>query len=612
MDIQNRPELTRGSVEFMATKDYLFEGEALSPPSFVFLIQMNHYSIHSGIHQNILCGIEKSVQNLPQNSRIGIILYDQYIKFFGFHLNTEPEMILINDSQDVFLPIPQEYLLTNNIGQFLRVLKMIQNLNMEENTGNSINFKSAIKAASLILEKIGGEIILFYNSLSLADLESFGDTINEKEKEKEDERKFYTPRNDYYTKLAHFYNEKRICMNIFAFQYTNLELATISELAKSTGGLLNYYENYYNDRDGEYLQKEIMNLFSKTMGFGVQMKLRTSIGVSVQEIYGHFEKNEFFIYCSSMREGQSVAFNLGIENNLQENSKIFIQFAMLYTTTEAQKRIRVFNLAFETSNIINHIIKSADQEIITNIIAKKSINHLSSLSILKIREEITQKCIDIFLAYKKNGDNKNPRILVFPERLRYLILYCLGLIKNTLFNPRKSQRINLDYKYSMKFYIETLNAPLTSILFYPKLIYLNDIIEEENLEQNYFENTKLSFSNINQNGIYFIDNGIEMFIWLSSEISTELLEKLFGISTFSSIKIDQLKLVLFNQYQLKLDQLIKECQNLRTKVSCLKIIDNSKSDLFEKFLVEDATQNFYSYREFLSIIHQQIELKLKD
>ena len=85
------------------------------------------------------------------------------------------------------------------------------------------------------------------------------------------------------------------------------------------------------------------------------MKARCSIGLTVTHYLGGFgESSENTLELSCLDADKTIGFALKQDAKVQVGSLAYIQFAILFTTTARERRIRVFNYALtvtgQTSN----------------------------------------------------------------------------------------------------------------------------------------------------------------------------------------------------------------------------------------------------------------------
>ncbi|KAL0582673.1 hypothetical protein ABG067_007357 [Albugo candida] len=101
-DREERPELHKGSVEFVAPSEYMMRPP--QPPCYVFVIDVSAPGV--GALRAITETIKTQLDHLPGSprTRLGFITFDSTAT-----LKT-PQMMVIADLEELFIPIPDELL----------------------------------------------------------------------------------------------------------------------------------------------------------------------------------------------------------------------------------------------------------------------------------------------------------------------------------------------------------------------------------------------------------------------------------------------------------------------------------------------------------------------
>lgn len=115
-DIQHRPELYLGSYEFVATKLYCKNGIPPKQPAFIFMLDVSYNAVKNGL-VNLFCrNLPDILNNLPKDynqdrssMKIGFATYDQCIHFYNLNNPIRPEMMVLNDINDVFVPLVEGF-----------------------------------------------------------------------------------------------------------------------------------------------------------------------------------------------------------------------------------------------------------------------------------------------------------------------------------------------------------------------------------------------------------------------------------------------------------------------------------------------------------------------
>ncbi|GFP93791.1 protein transport protein sec24-like at4g32640, partial [Phtheirospermum japonicum] len=104
-----RPELCRGTVEFVATKEYMVRDPM--PAVFFFLIDVSMNAIQTGATAAACCAINQVIDDLPKGPRtmVGFATFDSTIHFYNLkRASQQPLMLIVPDVQDVYTPLQSD------------------------------------------------------------------------------------------------------------------------------------------------------------------------------------------------------------------------------------------------------------------------------------------------------------------------------------------------------------------------------------------------------------------------------------------------------------------------------------------------------------------------
>ena len=128
---------------------------------------------------------------------------------------------------------------------------------------------------------------------------------------------------------------------------------------------------------------------------------------------------------------------------------------------------------------------------------------------------------------------------------------------------------------------------------------------------------RASYSKIEEGGAYLIDNGQICLLWMHSQVSSNLLEDLFGpgISTLQSLDPNMSSLpVLETHLNCQVRNILQFLATVRgSKAVTLQLarqgIDGAEYE-FARLLVEDRNNDSQSYVDWLVHLHRQIKLEI--
>ncbi|KAL6576225.1 Protein transport protein Sec24C [Orobanche hederae] len=167
-DADERPELCRGTVEFIASKEYMLVREPV-PAVFFFLIDVSMNAIQTGATAAACSAISQVISDLPEGPRtmVGVATFDCTIHFYNLKRSLQqPLMLIVPDVQDVYTPLGSDVIVQlAEWRQHLEILLgSIPTMFQDNRTADSA-FGAATKAAFLAMKNTGGKLLVFQSVL---------------------------------------------------------------------------------------------------------------------------------------------------------------------------------------------------------------------------------------------------------------------------------------------------------------------------------------------------------------------------------------------------------------------------------------------------------------
>lgn len=141
------------------------------PPTYIFLFDVSQPAIDSGYIQQAAYTIKGIIEEgtLPGGDRIKVMFmaFDKNLYFFNLRQTLkQPQMMVVTDTNPIFLPCMPEDLLVNLADSYDLVLNLLDNFgnyfaNSQAQRTQESNFVAAIRATNTIANKIGGKVLLF-------------------------------------------------------------------------------------------------------------------------------------------------------------------------------------------------------------------------------------------------------------------------------------------------------------------------------------------------------------------------------------------------------------------------------------------------------------------
>ncbi|GER50437.1 transport protein Sec24 [Striga asiatica] len=230
VDLDQRPELTKGSVEFIAPAEYMVRPPM--PPLYFFLIDVSISSIQNGMLEVMAQTIKSCLDTLPgyPRTQIGFITFDSTIHFYNMKSSlTQPQMMVVSDLDDIFVPLPDDLLvnLSESRGVIEAFLDSLPSM-FQENMDVESAFGPALKAVFMIMSQLGGKLLIFQSSLpslGVGSLRLRGDDICVYGTDKE--HTLRVPDDTFYKQMAADFTKYQIAVNLYAFSDKYIDIASL-------------------------------------------------------------------------------------------------------------------------------------------------------------------------------------------------------------------------------------------------------------------------------------------------------------------------------------------------------------------------------------------------
>jgi protein transport protein SEC24 len=155
LDRWSRPELNFGCVDYVATSEFM--SRPPQPPTYVFLIDISMEAVRTGMIEVLAEALLASLDRIPNSEgrvRIGFMTVSNAIGFYAL-TNKEPELLMMSDIDDIYLPRASQDLLVNLMEAKAMVADLLERLKhmFDQESGMNNCLGAALKAARQLLVK---------------------------------------------------------------------------------------------------------------------------------------------------------------------------------------------------------------------------------------------------------------------------------------------------------------------------------------------------------------------------------------------------------------------------------------------------------------------------
>ena len=466
----------------------------------------------------------------------------------------------------------------------------------------------ALKAA-----ECAGKLLIFHSSLPIA--EAPGKLKNRDDRKllgTDKEKTVLTPQNNVYNNLGQECVAVGCSVDMFVFNNSYIDIATISQVARLTGGEVYKYTYFQADIDGDRLIADLRRNISRPIAFDAVMRVRTSTGVRATDFYGHFYmSNTTDMELGSIDCDKGVAVEIKHDDKLTEDDGIYIQVALLYTSCGGQRRLRILNLGLKTCSQMADVFRTCDLDTIINFFSKLACYRLLEHPPKQVKDGLVNVCAQILACYRKNvASPSSAGQLILPETMKLLPLYLNCLLKNDALSGGSDMTID-DRSFVMQV-VMTMNVPSSVVYFYPRLMPLHTVgVTGTDIPHP----IRCSAENMEDTGVYLLENGIHMFLWIGLATSPEWLQSVFGVTSPTQIDVERPFLPDVDTVMShRVKQIINDVRSKRHRCMRLTLVrQRDKMEMVMKhFLVEDrGVDGSASYVDFLCQLHKEIRSLLE-
>mgnify|MGYP003361631644 CR=1 FL=1 len=649
-EIMNMDQLNYSVVDFIAPKQYSVR--AVPPAIYCFVLDCSLNAMQNGLFATTCRTILECLDTLPNRdgrTKVSLLCADSSIHYFkikeqngpSVDENGEPivhpfkvQMFDVGDLDDPYQPTSSGLLvsLTDAKQQFEQLFAKLPEI-FSTTTNVSFALAPALKAAKEIIGKIGGKIIVVS-----ATLPNLGEAALQPRTEKQfvdtkkESSQLLTPQHPFYKSFCVDANKQQITIDIFLASEKYIDAASHSNLSRFTSGQLRFYPGFSasNLADITKFTKEFSKHVNMDLCTEAVMRTRGSHGLKVDSYFGHcFVRASDLAALSTFPRDQGYVCEMSIDETISKEYA-YIQCGILLSTNNAQRRVRVITICVPTTDIIGQVFASVDQLALVKYYASKAISKINlGTSLIEIREYLDKQVLDILQVYKQgNSTITQGSSLKLCANMKMFPLLMQALVKNLAF---RQGAVPSDHRSAMLNELESSSLREFTLNIYPDVYSLHDMPDESGLPDEETGEIVLpdcinaSHGMFEKYGLYLIDTGSQLFIWVGGEAVAELLTDAFGIMSIDQLPVGKFEMPLLqnSEFNIRVNNVIARVRE--SDDSCIykniyivkgasmrEPVNNNSQELssmrtwLHSFLVEDRCGSALTYREYLSSLNMKV------
>ncbi|TIA91120.1 hypothetical protein E3P99_01227 [Wallemia hederae] len=652
LDREHRPELNFGSVDFVLPKSYYalqpspalgftesaYQERTRAPAqlSRIFLIDVGLQSRQAGLLHTLSLTIKDALYSTstPLNTPyVGFITYDSTLHFHDLSAERDvPSLMIVPDTDEPFNPLVNGLIVDVNASKhnILAFLSGLPTMFTDTSSKGSI-LGSALVAGLDVLREVGGELNIFQSQLPTEGLGALterdpapGGTASVTERD----RSLYASATTWWSNTAESLTDSGVGVNMFMFPYRYTDVGTLASIAQFTGGESYFYPKFDPARHALKLRSDLSRITTRSVGYNASVKVRCSKGFHVDQHHGSFlDRNadlsmgtisaDSCLSASIAHDSASLTKGWGTvaANALQQakeglgqaDDEVHFQVAVLYTSADGFRKVRVLNVMAKLSDVAATVFRHADIDAGAVLLYKEAALQVFSRGLKSIRDKLVDRSVQVLVAYRKHcaQSNKGGQ-LILPESYKHLPLLTLGMMKTKCL---KGGAVASDVRsHAIR---QVLSGSPYKLLqaMYPRVHPLHRGPEGVS------EFIRASYKRFELDGAYLIHNGELAIIWLGRQVDKQVVKEIWNVDSKS--QIDQRLGVLpdiSTPLSIALRSIIYRASYPNPPSSIPVLVARQDVDPAEievgNMLIEDDNNDGMSYVDHICHIHKLINTQL--
>uniref|UniRef100_A0A671LN58 Protein transport protein Sec24D-like n=1 Tax=Sinocyclocheilus anshuiensis TaxID=1608454 RepID=A0A671LN58_9TELE len=415
MDLYERPELSLGSYEFIATLDYCKNNKPPNPPAYIFMIDVSYNNIKSGLVKLICEELKTLLDRLPKEEgaetspiKVGFVTYNKILHFYNVKSAlAQPQMMVVSDVAEMFVPLLDGFLVNFQESRAVvnNLLDQIPDMFADTNESETV-FAPVIQAGveALKAAECSGKLFIFHSSIPTA--EAPGKLKNRDDRKlvgTEKEKTLFQPQRGVYEQLTKDCVAQGCCVDLFLFPNQFVDIATMGDVPSHTSGSIYKYSNFQVEVNGPQFVSDLRRDVEKSIGFDAIMRVRTGTGFRATDFFGAiYMNNTTDVEMAAVDCDKAVTVEFKHDDTLSEESGAVMQCALLYTTIGGQRRLRIHNLSLNCSSQLSELYKSCETDALINFFAKSAYRAMLTQPLKTVREILVNQMAHMLACYRKS------------------------------------------------------------------------------------------------------------------------------------------------------------------------------------------------------------------
>ena len=320
----------------------------------------------------------------------------------------------------------------------------------------------------------------------------------------------------------------------------------MNQLAEYTNGNIYLYKNFKIETHYKNLFNQIRRVLSREIVWEGVLRTRFSHGYKINEYITQVLTTNIDLFVFPTCDSDQT-FHVGLSlldenadaaktNLTMKDSQLYIQSALLYSYGNGTRRIRIHNLCVPLSDNPKDIYLAGNTDI--------TVIHLMKSAIDKLYK--SKKMNDALLSLENNFKSMIMNQFCYIDRkkkelitnLSLLPLYILGMYKNRILCKNElDKRLDIDLSNYIRIKLQRMEVNEIMSFILPKIFALHECYSDSTIGSKNMETGEVvlpsllgnSLNNLDEKGLYLIDNGFMLIIFVRKTTPNNIINHLFGV-----------------------------------------------------------------------------------
>jgi protein transport protein SEC24 len=528
-----------------------------------------------------------------------------------------PELSAEADVSDLPLPLPDDLFVPLHDSEEI-VLDLLKRLPTMFSHSKDVEtaFGPALSGAIKLVSGFGAKIMCFLSSLPSWGVGRLRNRDDRRAYGTAQEKDLVQPGSEWYKEIAVKCSADQISIDLYLAGLTYIDVATLNQLAKYTGGQVVYLKNFQSHyKTGAKrstpeelrLKNHVMRSVCRETGFEAVMRIRCSAGFKITQFIGHFNiRGQDLMGLPNADEDKAVA--VLIAHNTQSGqtpiAPFCIQAALLYTTSSGERRIRVHTLCLPLATAALQLYRSLDSPTLWNILTKMAVDKMLSSGFEAGRALVVDSLVALLKTFLSllGHEQRTTSHLLLPDPLALLPAAINAIVKSPCL--RSDLETSPDDRSAHLVQVMTVGTAGTLAFFHPRLY---DVVQTMAQRQPAMVSA-VSSTSLDAGGVFLLDCGHWLSVWVGKRVPKEVLLELFGAERPE----DVVAFAPLSQNNGPVLQLVETLQNTPNGLGSPPIIFVRQGSALERtyvhqHLVEDEFGGTMSYTNFLCFLQRRVQ-----